>query len=94
MKIQVDQFTIDTGVFDMHKFEHVGEATITSSLKRQCDCSAFDCKCADSPAQFNAAVDAIESMILYHYFAGVDVQDMDYVLGVQRSLIGIAHLDS
>jgi len=44
-----------------------------------------------SNRQFNAAIDGLESLILAHACAGVDVESPAYIEGVETAVEGIAN---
>jgi len=40
---------------------------------------------------FNTGVDAIESMVLAHAIAGIDIESPAYVEGIETALLALAH---
>jgi len=51
-----------------------------------------DLKTDDSEdAEYNAMIDAVESVVLGHAMAGVDVASRDYVFGLETALDAIAN---
>jgi len=65
-----------------------GGGQITSDLKDTCqhDGSYCDGTCVSN---YNAAIDAIESIVLAHACAGVDIQSASYVQGIDSALTEI-----
>lgn len=45
----------------------------------------------DAPAEYDAAIDAIESLILAHCIAGVDIQDPAYLEGIETAVQACAN---
>ena len=82
--------------------KNVPGAAITSDLKEGCpECGDATCYSVGSPVpnhdkllwvdvdnrkKFNAAMDGIESMILGHAVAGVDVENSDYIEGIETAV--------
>ena len=60
-----------------------GSGTITSGLKRE-DGLAMD-------HIYNVAIDAVESLILAHACAGIDVESPAYVEGIETAVEAIAN---
>ena len=60
-----------------------GSGAITSDLKRADDL-AMD-------RSYNAAIDAVESLILAHACAGIDVESPAYVEGIETAVEAIAN---
>ncbi|MEZ9616604.1 hypothetical protein AB4425_17130 [Vibrio sp. 10N.261.51.A1] len=68
------------GVYDIivtYSLLDINGCAITSSMK----------ECPESPENetFNAAVDGLESMILGHFSAGIDVQSDAYLEGIETA---------
>ena len=63
--------------------ENPGEGTITSDLRDQGD--------AIEVRQYNAAIDSLESLILAHACAGVDVESPAYVEGLETAVEAIGN---
>ena len=41
---------------------------------------------------YNAAIDGVESLILAHHFAGIDVTTPEYVEGVESAVLAISNI--
>jgi hypothetical protein len=67
--------------------------TIESTLHEYCDDDPDDQDpgCCEQHQSYNAAIDGIESLILAHACAGIDVSSKGYVAGIQTSLDAVAH---
>lgn len=61
---------------------YISDNAINSTLKEE---EAFD------NAEFNAGVDAMESMILAHHLAGVDITDARYIEGIETAYEAIGN---
>lgn len=80
-----------------------GGGSIVSDLKEKCPCCGqVDCyaHCEDSTEsdeewdgrkRFNDMMDALESMVLAHAIAGIDVTTPAYLEGLETALDGCAH---
>lgn len=77
-----DCFNIVVTLFQTNGVHRYG--TIESNLK------VFDEDSAE-PDDFTCAMDAIESVILAHACAGVDIEDAKYVEGLRTSINAIAN---
>ena len=79
--------TFDLGIYNIVVTvdeNNIGE--ITSSLLNQNDCDNLD--------EYVAAINAIESIILAHACAGIDIASKEYINGAQTSLDVIANIYS
>ena len=45
----------------------------------------------DAPDEYNAAIDAVESLVLAHACAGVDVESPAYLEGIETAVQAIAN---
>jgi hypothetical protein len=67
--------------------------TIESALHEHCDDDPDqqDPGCCEQHQSYNAAIDGIESLVLAHACAGIDVSSKEYVEGIQTALDAVAH---
>ena len=73
--------TIKTGVFGITVHMHGNEGTIESALHDP-----------EGSKEFNAMMDAIESMVLAHALAGVDITSHAYMEGLETALDACGNL--
>lgn len=59
-----------------------GAASITSDLKYNSD----ETECAGTLQHYNTAIDAIESLVLRHAAAGVDICELPYLVGLETAI--------
>lgn len=77
--------TFDLGIYNIVVTvdeNNIGE--ITSSLLKVDDCDNID--------EYVAAINAIESIILAHACAGINIVSKEYINGVQTSLDAITNI--
>ena len=85
------------------KLTEDGGGTISSTVKEKCprchrdiphisceDAGTKGAKAAWSRSLFNASIDALESLILAHACAGIDVASPAYLEGIETALDAIA----
>jgi len=65
------------GIEITHNGENAENASITSTMKEE------------GGGSFNAAADAIESMVLAHFCAGIDVTEPAYLEGIETAFLAI-----
>lgn len=95
---------IDGYIIQIESFRNGG--TIKSNLKENCPICGAECYGAcesissgeveapedlDSRRMFNTAMDAVESVVLAHACAGLDVQSKEYVEGLKTAIEAISN---
>jgi hypothetical protein len=68
------------------KIRKLGLGTISSDMKEDCD--------ENEDVELIAAIDAIESIILAHACAGIDISSPQYVKGIETSVETIFNIHS
>lgn len=81
--IRLPCFRIEIRLIRKDSPEEPGEGTITSDLR--------DTGNAIESWRYNAAIDSLESLILSHACAGVDVESPAYVEGIETAVEAIAN---
>ena len=67
-----------------------GGGEITSNLKESCDMEIMGEGCCEDHEMYNNAIDGMESLVLAHACAGVDVYGKKYVAGLKVAIGEIA----
>ncbi|MFV8385223.1 hypothetical protein ACNO5E_14135 [Vibrio parahaemolyticus] len=79
--------TLELGIYGIiisyNSEEDKGGCAITSEMKEKPE--------TEANAHYNAAVDGIESMILGHFSAGIDVKSPAYLEGIETAANAIGH---
>lgn len=74
-----------------------GSRKLESILHEYCDdpdgrgAKNDDPACCEQHQSYNAAIDGIESLVLAHACAGIDVSSKKYIEGLQTALDAVAH---
>jgi len=63
--------------------------SISSNLEEPCECNHEDAGCCPT-CDYNTAMDGIESLILGHACAGVDIATPAYIEGIESAVQGAA----
>ena len=80
--------TIILGIGIVVKLDGKGGGDITSTLKDTDNTSEDE---ELSQFQYNLAIDGIESLILAHACAGVDIQTPEYIVGIETAVDACAN---
>jgi hypothetical protein len=90
---------IKLGVFGIVLTAEPGAGSITSDMRqpemhnccRETSCGCEDCRNEVLTANYNSGIDAIESMVLAHACAGIDVEDPKYLEGIETAVQALAN---
>ena len=63
--------------------------SISSDLHEPCTCNGEDAGCCPT-CDYNLAIDGIESLILAHACAGIDIATPAYIQGIETAVQGCA----
>jgi len=81
--IRLPCFGIEIRLIRKDSPKEPGEGTITSDLRGTGD--------VIESLRYNAAIDSLESLILAHACAGIDVESLAYVEGIETAVEAIAN---
>lgn len=94
----IRSYTIPTRFGELHLLVVIGIGRLVKGLKRarcsgcnRTDCGIFSVPCTDIDdeivrAATNGMLDAVESMVMAHAIAGIEVESESYVRGVHAAL--------
>lgn len=78
--------TLTSGTIELHGTE--GSGAVQSTFHIKPGDADYEAEYRD---RYNAAIDAMESVVLAHFCAGVKVEAPEYIDGLETALVAIDH---